>query len=326
MIYPKVSILVPVYKVELFIEKCARSLFEQTYRNIEYIFVDDCSPDNSICILEHILLEYPEREKQVKIIHNVRNLGIACVRNILIENATGEYIYFVDSDDWIEKNAVEILFAEAMNTNADIVGGNYLYSYANKEYPMVNVYSDSKMECLKNIMSMDIKPVLWLFLVKRSLFIENKLRFESKIDIGEDYIMCIKLFFYAEKVAYISHSFYHYFLVNGNSYRNNMLKYRSETRKAIEIVQRFCVEKGIYEVVKCSLDKRKYIFKTKFLLENMNVDFKGYLSTFPELNGKWREQKYRKDIQLYFYLVENKMFVFARLLRLCRILYHKLKR
>lgn len=325
MEFAKVSILIPVYKVESFIEKCVRSLFEQTFADIEYIFVDDCSPDSSINILEHLLLEYPERRKQVKIIRNQTNKGIAYVRNILIENATGDYIYFVDSDDWIEKNTIELLFSEAMKTNAEIVGGDYFYSYVDMEYLMVNAYSKKKMDCLRNVISMDIKPVLWLFLIKRSLFVDNELQFEPKIDIGEDYIMCIKLFFYARKIAYISIPLYHYMMVNNNSYRNNILKYRNETEKAIKKVQNFFLEKGIYEDIKYSLDKRKYIFKTKYLLENINVDFDGYLSTFPELNGMWRKQNYRKDIQLYFYFVEKKMYMFARFLNLCRKLYRKLK-
>ena len=78
---PLISILIPVYNVEKFIERCARSVFEQTYENLEYVFVDDCSPDKSIQILERVLAEYPKREKQTKIIHHDKNRGVAAARN-----------------------------------------------------------------------------------------------------------------------------------------------------------------------------------------------------------------------------------------------------
>ena len=100
---PKVSVVIPVYGVEKYIERCARSLFEQTMQEgIEYIFVDDCSPDRSIEILEKVLKEYPHREPQVKIIQHSKNQGIFYTRNTGVENATGEYIIHCDSDDWVE--------------------------------------------------------------------------------------------------------------------------------------------------------------------------------------------------------------------------------
>ena len=77
----KVSVLVSVYNVEHYIERCARSLFEQTYSNLEYVFVDDCSTDNSVIELERILKDYPEKEKSVRIIHHEKNRGLAAVRN-----------------------------------------------------------------------------------------------------------------------------------------------------------------------------------------------------------------------------------------------------
>ena len=118
----KVSILVPIYNVENFISRCLESLFSQTYSNIEYVFVNDCTPDNSMTILSDMLQKYPSRATMVKIINNPENQGIAIVRNTLLENATGEYILFVDSDDWIEKDMVENLVERATSTDADIVG------------------------------------------------------------------------------------------------------------------------------------------------------------------------------------------------------------
>ena len=96
----KVSVCIPVYGVEQFIERCACSLFEQTMRDgIEFIFVDDCSPDNSVQRLEEILKRYPERQAQVSIIHHEKNMGLVRARKTALEAACGEYIIHCDSDD-----------------------------------------------------------------------------------------------------------------------------------------------------------------------------------------------------------------------------------
>ena len=105
----KVSILVPVYGVEKYIERCARSLFEQTYDNIEYIFVDDCTKDRSIVILQKVLEGYPNRKNQVKILHHEKNRGLSAARNTALDASTGDYLMHVDSDDYLRKDAVLLL-------------------------------------------------------------------------------------------------------------------------------------------------------------------------------------------------------------------------
>ena len=117
----KVSILVPVYNVAAFIEKCARSLFEQTFADIEYVFVDDCSPDNSVEILQRVLEDYPERKSCVKILRHEVNKGVSSARNTALRNASGDYVFFVDSDDFLELDAIALLLDKAKGTNVDIV-------------------------------------------------------------------------------------------------------------------------------------------------------------------------------------------------------------
>ena len=105
----KVSILVPVYGVEKYIKRCARSLFEQTYDNIEYIFVDDCTQDRSIDILEEVLKEYPNRKNQVKILHHAKNRGLSASRNTALDASTGDYLMHVDADDYLHVDAIALL-------------------------------------------------------------------------------------------------------------------------------------------------------------------------------------------------------------------------
>ncbi|MEG0697951.1 MAG: glycosyltransferase [Algoriella sp.] len=126
---PKVSILVPIYKVENFIECCATSLFEQNFEHIEYIFVNDKSPDRSIELLKGVIEKYPHRKANVKIIDHQENKGLAGARNTGVENATGEYILHVDSDDYLDLNAIDLLYTKAVETNSDIVTCNYVLEW-----------------------------------------------------------------------------------------------------------------------------------------------------------------------------------------------------
>ena len=125
----KVSILVPVFGVERFIERCARSLFEQTYPDLEYIFVDDGSIDRSIEILQSVVEEYPTRNAAVHLIKHDHNRGLGAARNTALDNATGEFVYHVDSDDYIDRDTIRLLVAKQKETNADIITGNALIIY-----------------------------------------------------------------------------------------------------------------------------------------------------------------------------------------------------
>ena len=107
----KVSVCIPVFGVEKYIERCARSLFEQTMqKGIEFIFVNDCTPDRSIEILRQVLEEYPHRHPWVKIIDHTQNNGVGKTRRIAIENASGAYIIHCDPDDWVDKDFYEKIF------------------------------------------------------------------------------------------------------------------------------------------------------------------------------------------------------------------------
>ena len=121
-----VSVCIPVYGVEKYIERCARSLFEQTMTDgIEFIFVNDCTNDRSIEILEQILSEYPQRKNQVKIIHHDTNQGLTGARNTALKYAQGEYIIHCDSDDWVDIKMYENMYNKAIETDADMVYCDY---------------------------------------------------------------------------------------------------------------------------------------------------------------------------------------------------------
>ena len=110
----KISVIIPIYKVESFIARCAESLFNQTFdEGIEYIFVDDASPDDSVKILQDIIAEYPNRFQQVKILHHKFNQGLPAARNTGLAEAIGEYVFHFDSDDYADPDMLETLYYDS---------------------------------------------------------------------------------------------------------------------------------------------------------------------------------------------------------------------
>ena len=196
MEYPLVSILVPIYGVEQYIEHCAVCLFEQTYSNIEYIFIDDCTQDNSIGILLNIILHYPSREQNIKIIHHEKNKGLAGARNTAVAAASGDFVLHVDSDDYIEKNCVELLVAKQMETSADIVSSGIMCHKGVKEFQWMTPNDSSHDYSLKLIKR--IVPVnIWGRLIRRRLYTDNNLYLNEGINMGEDYQIIPRLVYYA---------------------------------------------------------------------------------------------------------------------------------
>ena len=126
---PKVSVIVAVYNVEQYVERCAHSLFNQTLDSMEYIFVDDCTPDNSIELIKKVLESYPQREAQVKFIHHKTNQGQAAARTTGMKAATGEYIIHCDPDDWVDLDTYELMYRAAHPEGRkpiDVVLCNYM--------------------------------------------------------------------------------------------------------------------------------------------------------------------------------------------------------
>ena len=219
---PLVSVLVPVWNVEKYIERCARSIFEQTYENLEIIFVDDYTPDNSIQIIERILLEYPQRVKQTQIIHHEHNRGLSAARNTAVDACNGEFIFHVDSDDWIELNAVELLLKKQQETDADIVTG-CAYQHFIDKVKIINVdgVNLNRMETLFALIERKISVSIWKRLIRTSLYKDNNIRCIEGVNLEEDFQVVVPLFYYSCSVTGITDFIYHYNRLNVNSYVSN---------------------------------------------------------------------------------------------------------
>ncbi len=219
-----ISVLVPVYNVEKFIEICAGSLFRQSVtEGIEFIFVDDCSPDKSMELLYKTIEKYPWRKNQTTIIRHTENLGLGQTRNTGIKHAVGKFVYIIDSDDWlIREDALELMLNEALQTDAEIVEADYIIVKNDGEKRYQNLRDMStKNKTVSDIIRKNASITIWNKLILRNLYNGNFIMVPQGINNGEDYITLPKLFYYAKKVSRIDCCTYAYNQLNVSSFSAN---------------------------------------------------------------------------------------------------------
>lgn len=284
----KVSIVIPVYGVEKYIERCARSLFEQTLDDIEYLFIDDCSPDNSIAILKRVLKDYPMRELQV-IIHRMKhNSGQAAVRKWGITNAKGNYIIHCDSDDWMELNMCETLYVKAANEGADMIFCDYYINSPKEEkiFERSSVDYSKKEDVFRYALVRDWLCPVWGVLVKKEIY--NRVEFPTG-DQSEDKTYVIQLIYYSKTISRCSKALYHY-RINPHSISHTkeletIIKRYFDIEKNRNIIKRFSERNGL--INQYPLEYQAYFFLAKFILNHYlsNKDCrKLWESSYPSSN------------------------------------------
>lgn len=264
---PLVSILVPIYGVEKYIEKCARSLFEQTYKSIEFIFVNDCTPDDSVSVLNEVLISYPERAQDVRVINHVTNKGLSGARNTGLEVAHGDFLLFVDSDDYIDKDAVEKLVNTALSNDADIVVYDMRYIYNDREFIVRKNIKALSKEYVCQLLTYQAGVTICGKLIKRDLFINNNIRFIEDLNFGEDYVTSPRVAYNASRIAHCSDVYYNYVQYNDSSYT---MSYRSKNIddliRALDIIQTFFLSKDDYSYFKDTIEEAYLHNKVKLLI------------------------------------------------------------
>lgn len=292
---PKVSVIIPVYGVEKYIERCARSLFEQTLDDIEYIFVDDCSPDKSIDILERIIEEYRPRfageRKVVRIERMFTNSGLAAVRKHGIQFSTGDYVIHCDSDDWVDTDMYRLMYEEAKHNDADIVMCGYKVTDGMRIFNECYHQQTNKTKLLSSILTIHESWSVWNKMCKRSLY-DNDIVYPT-LAMGEDMVLTTQLVLSAQRIAVVNKALYNYFY-NPNS----ITKVQSESSR--------------YKHWKDSAENAKIVFSIfkKKGLEHEYANELGYLKFLQkELAGDLaRKKKYSKEWLEMFQEINWKTF------------------
>ena len=189
----KVSVIIPVYGVEQYIERCAISLFEQTLDDIEYIFVNDCTRDRSIEVLTSVIERYPNRKSQVKIIEMPQNSGQAAVRKRGLEIASGEYIIHCDSDDWIDLTMYEKMYKTAVDQNCDIVICDFNIVTQQGQYHKTQVIPSDRIMLLRSLLNERTHGSLCNKLIRANLY--HQIDHYPQDNLLEDLTYSIQLIF-----------------------------------------------------------------------------------------------------------------------------------
>ncbi len=285
----KVSVIIPVYGVEKYIERCAISLFEQTLDSIEYIFINDCTPDKSIDILKGIIEKYPKRAPHVRILNMLRNSGQAAVRITGLKNTKGNYIAHCDSDDWVDKNMYEQLYLKAEQDNADVVVCPFMESDGcNTPKPLScfpyakNGVITNKLSCWENEGSLCNK------IFRRELY-QNDITYPTG-NMGEDMCLVYQLIYFCKKISFVPDV--HYYI-----YRNPASITRTPTQINIynnfqqgcdncRIVENFYVRHHAVDEDTCKALVRLKYSKREILRPIVGIKkyHKIWCDTFPEID------------------------------------------
>jgi glycosyltransferase involved in cell wall biosynthesis len=280
-----VSIIIPVYNAEKTLPHCMASLHAQTYRNIELLFIDDCSTDTSLAVIRGYFVD-TSMSMSIKILQHTVNRGVAAARNTGLDAATGEYIYYVDADDWIENDTLEHLVNEAQRRNADIVGHAWYLTFAKSERYMKQSAFFTPLDALQKIMCGVMRWNLWLFLVRRSLYEENDIRFTEGADMGEDMMVMIKLFVCAATVCGLDTPYYHYSQTNTNALtKTYSSKHIAQVTANLHEVEKYisnCNEKKQLEQY---IGFLKLNIKLPLLMTDDESRYRQWQQWFPEANG-----------------------------------------
>ena len=280
----KISVITPIYGVEKFIGRCVESLMQQTIDGVEYIFVNDATPDKSMDVLRSVVERYPAKASQVKIVEHEHNKGLPAARNSGMAVATGEYLFHCDSDDYVEPDMLETLYSKALEAGADIVWSDWYLTFEKNERYMVQPSYDTPMEALKAMLGGAMKYNVWNKLVKRSLYVDNGIEFPAGYGMGEDMTMMF-LFAHARKVAYVPKAFYHYVKLNTGAFSQTYSDRHLEELK--HNVQR--TAEYLHSVVDGDIEKDMAFFKLEaifpFLItDGSNGRYRLWQEWFPEAN------------------------------------------
>ena len=295
----KVSVIVPIYNVEKYIEDCAKSLFQQTLNDIEYIFVNDCTPDKSIKILKEVLDAYPERKNQVKIVNLEVNSGQAAARKRGVSEATGDFIIFCDGDDWVDKNMYQRLYDCAIQHNYDFV--RCLFSRVSEGHQALcklippESYANKKQLLSYLIRSSDFSSTCDK-LVRRNVVFSQQFVY-PKDNMCEDLVYVLQYVLNAKSIGYINESFYYY--RQNESSISHVLDTEHICRKAlqisnnVELLQTILAKSNLKANFVGEIVAAKYMAKDSFrpIIERNGI-YEKWKNCFSEINSKILFNKY----------------------------------
>ena len=281
----KVAVIVPVYNVKSNIVQCADSLFSQTLNDMQFIFVDDASPDNSVDLIQQTLEHYPQRKSQTLILHHPKNLGLPVARATGLAHVKASYVAHCDSDDFVAPDMYEKLYKNAIQNNSDMVICGRIDHYANgKEHiEFDNPYSNNSL--IENFLHCRLCGAVWCRLTKTNIYRHVQFPVDSYF---EDIVQTAQLLTFVQRVSFIHEALYHYNRHRPSSITTDqrMEMIEKQVRQGLnnfKILHDFIV--AHHKVKEKDFIVFKSILRCRYLpqIKRRNIR-KKYLQTFPEIN------------------------------------------
>ena len=240
---PLISIIIPVYKVEKYLEKCIKSVLSQTYKNLQIILVDDGSPDNCGNICD----DYARVDNRIEVIHKA-NGGLSDARNVGLKAARGEYIGFVDSDDYVESNYIEVLYYYYQKYNTVPICGFVYHDEYNHEKPVKYSWSgDEGLVSLGEAFRLKSElylTALWNKLFDRRLIVEKNIRFDTNVSVGEDLRFSVDYFIKnnIDKICVLPEPLYHYMKLTDNSLMSSFVDDLDREKDSLNLIRNLAIK------------------------------------------------------------------------------------
>ncbi len=327
----KISIIVPVYNVEKYLPKCLDSLINQTYKNLEIICVNDETPDGSLKMLE----DYARKDNRIKIISQ-KNQGSSGARNTGAKYVTGDYIMYVDSDDWVDLDTCEVAVNKAIENDADVVLWSYVREFADLSLPK-KIFDEDEIvfnkeevkyklhrrlfslcgEELRYIENADSIVTVWGKLYKAELILSNDIKFVdiNLVGTSEDALFNINVFGYAKKAVFVNKCFNHYRKDNMTSLTKTYKeKLFSQWQRLFGFMEEYINEHQCDKVFETALNNRICLSIVGLGLNilNGNKDLKKIKEIKNVLGCERYRQAYKQLTMKYFPVHWKVFFFFAK--------------
>lgn len=312
---PKVSIIVPAYNVERYVQKCVDSLLMQTYADMEIILVDDGSRDRTGSICDHMA----EKDNRIVVIHNTTNQSLPTVRNIGLNIATGEYIMFADADDWLDREAVSAMLKAITSHNLDIVCCDYYETYPDREVRINQAGFNDNIACIRGMLTGSMHGSTCNKIYRRAFLAKTGIRLVDRANLFEDVGWNVRLFACTSKIGYLNNAFYHYVQNAEGSIIKSMSNPSLSRLRALEriwnvdVASRFLKEKGLDCLLKHEMEAWQLEAKNGLLAEN-TFSLKRWIVTFPTADHAiWRSKKTTLNLKLLLTWLHMRCFFLYRL-------------
>jgi glycosyltransferase involved in cell wall biosynthesis len=292
---------------------------------MEFIFVDDCSTDNSVQVIQELLDLYPKRSEQVKVVRLSQNKGVSAARQRGLDESGGEFVIHCDADDWVDIHMYKEMYEAAITQNAEVVISDYMTCYPNSSDNKLIQYPD---EFVGNP-SFCISPyegAVWNKLISKNLIDLYKITFTAGIMVGEDFLFVTKCRLHACREVVIHKPYYQYCQNNTTSITRVYTKQKIDTVVILaQLMDEYISAVGMKDKYLYRINYLKFQAKQFFLLYEEIRDIKHWQSLFPEIGNDYKQMPVAKYVKTCVWLIQHKMTSVASLILRFKDIYLKLK-